>query len=302
MLSRKFNFLKILFFIRILVNARVWIPPKKWEMFYRLSSLRWQRCQELPRLRDSPNMNDMILFSALFWHNRDMSAFTDKIQVRDFIQDAIGSSYLSNVTQVAESIDDIDFAAARGKWIKSNNGSGFNVFHDGILSDFEIKKRLSRSTQPYGVAHGEYVYRFIKPKFFVESPVQGLSNSRLIEFKGFFHFGKLLGIWLKTGRGNVVLSPNLELDFEDLSNGNTLNQSLNVSEILDASVMNEAIELGVNCTKSFHFVRFDLYIISKKILFQELTFLPGAGAVKRKSNLGSFALEVAPKMYQKPKK
>ena len=99
----------------------------------------------------------MVLFSALFWHDKDMSAYTDKIQVRDFNRDTIGASYLSNVTQVTESLDDIDFDAARGKWIKSNNGSGCNLFHDGTLTDAEIKERLSWGARTFGVLWGEYV-------------------------------------------------------------------------------------------------------------------------------------------------
>tara|TARA_B110000503_G_scaffold139116_2_gene226780 strand:- start:960 stop:1217 length:258 start_codon:yes stop_codon:yes gene_type:complete len=76
-------------------------------------------------------------------------------------------------------------------------------------------------------------------------------------------------LWLRKdeqGEENYLFRPNLELYYATTSKEGTLNQPLKLSEIASPAAVKEALELGARCTKSFHFVRFNMYIVGEKII------------------------------------
>ena len=109
---------QILFLLRALSKAGIWIPLRKWRQFYLIALTRWGRNQYLPRFARGQDYNDMIAFAALFQLTEDMSKYTDKILVREYIKQCIGDQHLSEILQVTDDPYSLNFESARGNYIK----------------------------------------------------------------------------------------------------------------------------------------------------------------------------------------
>jgi len=115
----------------------------------------------------------MIAFAALFQLTEDMSKYTDKILVREYIKQCIGDQHLSEILQVTDDPDSLNFEAARGNYIKTNHSSGHvwpisqNTSASLLLPQIE-----AALNQTYGMGKGERLYQYIAPKVFIEQTIE----------------------------------------------------------------------------------------------------------------------------------
>ena len=195
-----------LFLITALRHAAVWIPIRKWQHFLRLAQNRQKRLGSLPRFRGSKGINDMIAFSAIFHLDAEMSPYTDKLKVRDFIAKTIGTSILSEISQIADRVEDLDVERAVGCFIKTNHDSGGHFQLKAISQKEEAKEKMRKhlNIKDYGRQKGEYLYHSIIPKVYVERPFLARADQPTLKVSRiFFHWESFAALYDETFRAYI---------------------------------------------------------------------------------------------------
>lgn len=301
-----------LFLIKALQHAGVWIPIRKWQHFFRLAQNRQARLGSLPRFKGAKGINDMIAFSAIYYHDADMSPSTDKLKVREFIANTIGTHCLSEITQIADRVEDLDLEKAVGFFIKTNHDSGGHFQLQQTSQQEEAKGKIRKHMQHkgYGIQKGEYMYRHIIPKVYVEKPFLPQPNqSTLKVWRIFFHYGKNVLIQVNECQFMPDLTHIYSPDFTPIiryfshNRGDALIESEKLSPItshITLEAMREMIALGEKCTADFHFCRFDAFDTTEGIKFSELTFMPISGCFNEELSeiLGNEISEHAPNFFK----
>ena len=303
----------ILFFITALVHAGVWIPRQDWLRFYRIARNRNRRLNVLPRFTGSKSLNDMIAFSAIFYHDQNLSRYADKLEVRKFITQTIGDKYLSQILQVADGVDDLNLEEAVGHFVKTNHDSGGFFKFEKMSQEKSLKTKMNNhlSHKDYGVHKGEYMYRGIAPKVFVEclhTPPTGQSELKV--WRIFFHFGSPLFIQVNQDSFSPDLTDVYNPDFVPICRYYSHNQGdaqiasekpPSITSHATETTIKEILAIGQKCTAHFHFCRFDILNTQKGICFSEITFMPVSGCFNEAlaNELGCLALLHAPNFFKK---
>ena len=312
MIRRKLK--STLFLIKALRHAEVWIPIRKWQHFLRLAQNRQKRLGSLPRFRGSKGINDMIAFSAIFHHDADMSPYTDKLKVRDFIAKTIGTSILSEISQIADRVEDLDLEKAVGCFIKTNHDSGGHFQLKAISQKEEAKEKMRKHmrNKDYGRQKGEYMYHSIIPKVYVERPFLARADqSTLKVWRIFFHYGKTILIQVNDCSSVPDLTHIYSPGFAPITRyyshnrGDALIESeklLPITSHITEEGLRQMIALGEKCTAHFHFCRFDAFDTTEGIKFSELTFMPISGCFNEELSqiLGREMMQHAPNFFKIP--
>lgn len=205
----------------------------------------------------------------------------DKYNVRFWIQDKGYKKLLPHLYNVYENINDIDFNELPNTFVlKPNNGCG-NVWICTDKSKFNIKKckiELNKSLKSnFAKKALEYQYANINPKIICEEYLDDKKNLMPNDYKFYCFDGEVDCILVCSNRHE-----NLKLNYYDL-NWNKLNYALkkfeSKKEIEKPKCLEEMIQICKKLSKNFKFVRIDLYEISGKVYFGEMTFSPAAGNV-----------------------
>ena len=300
---------QILFLLRALSKAGIWIPLRKWRQFYLIARTRWSRNQYLPRFARGQDYNDMIAFAALFQLTEDMSKYTDKILVREYIKQCIGDQHLSEILQVTDDPYSLNFELARGNYIKTNNSSGHVwSISQNTKASLLLPEIVGALNQTYGTGKGERLYQHIAPKVFIEQTIEPRRGSELDEFKFAYHYGQLLWMYVGSskeaekkmwhcfdGEQNPLYSCFEEHD-EMIDPTHQ-----NMDCFIDRESLAEMISLGEKCTEPFHFCRFDSFLAKDEIIFSELTFMPQSANWIRNAPEGKLTLQRFPEFFRKDK-
>ncbi|MDB4693821.1 hypothetical protein OAF30_00150 [Flavobacteriales bacterium] len=255
----------------------------------------------------------MIAFSAIFHHDADMSPYTDKLKVRDFIAKTIGTRFLSEISQIANRVEDLDLEKAVGCFIKTNHDSGGHFQLKAISQKEEAKEKMRKhlNIKDYGSQKGEYMYHGITPKVYVESPFFPQPNQpNLKVWRIFFYRGKNVLIQVNECRFAPDLTHIYSPDFTPIiryshKRGDALIESeklLPITSHITEKGVRQMIALGEKCTADFHFCRFDAFDTTEGIKFSELTFMPQSGCFNEEVSqiLGKEMMQHAPSFFKVP--
>jgi len=209
----------------------------------------------------------------------DYAKYTDKYEVREYVEQKIGKQYLNEVLGIYNSFDEIDFGKLPNEFaLKATHGSSYNVIvTDKKLLDIEKTKTKFDKwlKENFFYKAREKNYFNIKPRIMCDhflKPETGV----LEEFKLFCFYGKVKFIQYnkETAQGR----------FDNLydANWNKIDVIYGYPNFEGAVLpnnKNELISVAEKLAEPFVFVRADLYNIDGKIIFSELTFHSGGGMV-----------------------
>jgi hypothetical protein len=210
--------------------------------------------------------------------NKTYSKLADKYRVRNHISKTVGEKYLIKLLWHGTDPHKIPFEALPPEYIiKTNHGSGMIIRVHGAPNREEIIETLSKwlSINYYDADH-EYHYAAIKPEIIIEERLDD---------------GKELGplnysFWCFNGQTSMIQVDNSKRSINPFydTNWNKLNltsrRNLPDCEIEKPDNLDEMLSVAQTLSKSFDFVRVDLYNVSGKVYFGELTFTPGSGRFK----------------------
>ena len=208
---------------------------------------------------------------------------SDKLLVRSFVARKVGNEYLIPLLGKWDSFDDIDFSKLPNKFVlKCNHDSGGLVICKDKDS-FNVSKarkiiNASLSTNFYYIGR-EYQYRNIVPKIICEQFISDGDNIP-IDYKIYCFNGQPDAILVCKDRFSNESHKakyyfyNQEWKFLPLNKGDDISGDPKIEKPKNFETM---IKIASVLSSEFYFARIDLYNISGKIYFGEITLCPNSG-------------------------
>lgn len=244
----------------------------------------WKKMGKKCNLLSPKTFTEKIQWAKLYRRNELLSTLSDKVQVRKWVANKIGDSYLvPRIGDIYYRADDIPFDQLPNEYVlKVNNGSGFNIIVDSnnqIDSD-NVKKILNKwLTFDFFYSSFEYQYKGIRSSVYIEEKIKGNSNGDLPDYKFFCFYGKVFCSYTRINtyeghdKGKIGffdrdynLMPYYRADYEPI-----------VEQLPKPRNYLQMVKIAEKLSEGFSHVRVDLYNIDGKIYFGEMTFSTFSG-------------------------
>lgn len=252
-----------------------------WSLYEIIHKLFLKELGCFPDLVNCPDYNSKIQWLKLFAQDPRIVTCTDKLLVRDFVKERLGDGFLPKLYQVADSFDQINFDALPGSFVLKTNHDSGSVILVRNKQVFDIEAAESQMTKSlkrvYGKSKGEWTYKFVRPKIFLEEFLGDPSaESPPPDYKFHCVNGKVRWLQYIYDRGfdtkELIFSPNgdlLPVHFDrNLKPGRASDAPENFYPL---------IGVAEKLSEGFKYVRVDLYFINRRIYVGELTFFPLKG-------------------------
>ncbi len=204
----------------------------------------------------------------------------DKVKVKQYVADKIGVEYTIPTFGVWKSADEIDFNSLPDKFVlKCNHDSGNVVVcrsKAGLDRDKTRRIFAKALKNDYYYMGRERPYRYVERRIFAEKMLESSNGEELLDYK-FFCFN---------GEPRVFkINFNKEIDFH----ANYYDMDFNLlpfGEVWPApsprvferpADFDKMVEIVKKLSEGIPFIRVDLYNVSGKIYFGELTLYPTSG-------------------------
>jgi TupA-like ATPgrasp len=252
--------------------------------------------------------NPRTLQEKLLWRKlrEDMSEavrLADKVAVRDYVREVVGEQYLVEALAIADSADELDFAALpRSFVLKVNHFSGANMLiHDRDQVDQARLRRLVNGLLrlKYGVQYGEHWYSSIPPRILIENVLVDQHYGHPPDYRFHCFHGKAEFLQFVTSKGFSNVSapgmPNMPAGISYVDRSHALHHNYGMdwqpapfhfrTSVLPTPLFEhvpalaaEMVAIAEKLAGDWGYVRVDLYCIDDRdIYFSEMTFEPNAG-------------------------
>ena len=264
---------KVLFIKRHSHDVKKYDDERYNEVLYKLSF------GKKGNFKNPKTFNEHVINIKLYADEDGFEFYTDKYNVRKYVEKQVGEKYLNDVLAVYDSADEIDFSTLPEKFaLKGTHGSGFNeiVKDKSAVDPDRIKKKFARwMRENYYYRGRERNYKKIIPhivceKYLSSSDGKPLNEVKLMCFRGKV---KLIEDTRIVGGVRCVNVYDERKQLIDVRAG-AGNHEFELPENID-----EMISVAEKLAERFSFVRVDLYNVDGRIVFSELTFHSGGGFV-----------------------
>lgn len=244
----------------------------------------------LPDLENPRTFNEKIQWIKLYANLEELGRYVDKYSVRKYVVDTIGEEYLIPLLRVFQHEEDINFNNLPNSFImKASHTSGYNrIVHDLRKENPEELKKLAANWLKinYYEETGERNYKNIKPSIVIEEVIG--NNVPLLDYKIHCFSGVPIVIQVNGNENGLRKGNYYTVDWEKLP---FYKGSPNFSDKLQKpNKLKEIITIAKILSKSFTYVRVDLYYLNEKIYFGELTFTPSGGVSKFSNKKYDFSM------------
>lgn len=207
--------------------------------------------------------------------------YSDKIAVREFIANTIGSQYLKPIFKIYNSFDEINFEELPEYFVlKTNHSCQTNrarkksiITQNGMK---ELKEFYDRKLKEnYAFVNGfELQYKNIEPKIFVEKYIPKAIQYSVLCFNGQVEY-----INVGEPQQELVASTWYDKNLEKQPFDIFYMTRRDVIAKIDPKIAEEAITCSEKLCKGFKLVRCDFAYSQKnnKLYFEEMTFTPSSG-------------------------
>ena len=262
------------FFIRHLRKMR-FLPSKLYaKIHYEYFS------KEKLNLKNPQNFNEKIQWYKVFFRPPILNTLVDKFAVRKYVSKTIGKEYLNDLYAVYERPEDIDFEALPQQFVmKANHTNGHNIIVEDKtkISQKHIIKKFKKwlKKNQYYRRGQEWAYKDVKPKIIIEKFLKGENNNALIDYKFYCFNGepKFVDVHLDRDKDHKQGCFDLEFNLLPFIKSKKFNSIS--SDVQKPVNFEEMVKVTKLLAKDLPFVRVDLYSLSGKTIFGELTFYPG---------------------------
>lgn len=226
------------------------------------------------------SFNEKLQWLKLYDRNPAYTRMVDKYEVRQYVKETIGEEYLiPMVGGPWTQFEAIDFAQLPEQFVlKCTHDSGsVAICRDkGEFDTASVRKKFNRALKGNFFYGGrEWPYKNVQPRIIAEQYITGAAGEEIVDYKLHCFQGEMKFVLVcadRTGEEKKV--------FYD-SNWNKLpfkrpGMSSDI-EIPKPQLLDEMIQIARIFSKGIPFLRVDLYEISRKIYFGELTFFPAGG-------------------------
>jgi hypothetical protein len=224
--------------------------------------------------------NDKVTYRRLFVKDPLYQVFSDRLRMRDFVANRVGSEVLPRMLAVGQRVEDVE--DLRGPFVlKANHGSGMVVLvDDGVaLSKDQRNRAESWLSVDYSWDEIEWGYSGARRLLLVEEFLPGSDGDRApTDYKIFTFDGRPEMIAACLGRFEDHRVGLRRPDWSAIAGrwgpAKALKDEVPPPANLDV-MLNIAARLG----REIDMVRVDLYDLGNRVVVGELTPYPGAGYV-----------------------
>lgn len=254
-----------------------WIPDElyvKWR--YKIAF------NEKLNLKKPKTYNEKLQWLKLNNHNPKYVKLVDKLNVRNYISEKIGKSYLIPLVGVWDNVEQIDWQSLPSQFVlKCTHDSGsLVVCNDKEKLDIKsAKKKLKRAlTRNYYYSGREWPYKFVEPKIIGEEFLIPENDEELKDYRFFCFNGKPKFISVDSNINDKTKTRrNLyDLEWNMLDAEITYPKSVN-NKLKKPDKLAEMINICKKLSQGIPHVRIDLYYLRGKIYFGEFTFYHQGG-------------------------
>lgn len=245
-----------------------------------------KRCRErypyVVDLKHPKTFNEKIKWLSTHYRNPLYTRCADKVEIYGFVVEKLGKEEADELFcekyGIWEKVEDIDFDSLPSSFVlKSNHASGHIIIcEDKNKLDWEkTQKTLNKWLHTnFFYVHGEWQYKNIKPKIICER----LLDSDIVDYRIFCFAGKPEYIKVTKHNSNSAGGYDCGLYYTDWTEADfSVAQNYGNLEIEKPADLENMLRIAKALSANFCFVRVDLYSVSGKTYFAELTFTPNAG-------------------------
>lgn len=227
--------------------------------------------------------NDVVYRRQMELWETNLSAYTDKLRLRDLVSSTFNGRYLVPVQGVYSSPREIDWQSlAYSCIVKSNHASGQVLRLDAPPQSPPIHQLENWLRQDY-TEFGEPCYRGITPRLYVEDCLNP-DGSPLIDYKFHCFGGKAKSIAVILGRPETGKPCMMHYSPQWEPQRYTISNDLFTGDVPRPAELDEMLYIAETLARPFKYVRVDLYDVAGKIYVGELTFFHYAGVGKISSS------------------
>ncbi len=239
----------------------------------------FNRIHESINWKTPQKYTEIIQWRKLFYKDKRMTNYSDKILVREYVKDTIGEQYLIPILGEWQSFSEIDFNSLPSSFVlKTNHGSGTNII---VKNKTELNYKTAKTlidgwmSIDYGYRYGlELHYSEIDRRIYAEKYID-LSNSSVEDYKFLCFDGKAHYCWVDVDRGESHRRNIYNLEWELQPWGQEKKNTDN--QIPKPQNFDLMVTLAEKLASEFSHVRVDFYNINGQIYFGEMTFTNGSG-------------------------
>lgn len=263
------------------------------EQFIRLYY--WIKFKKSINLNNPKSYNEKLNWMKLYDRNPLYTKLADKLAVRDYVSERIGSEYLVPLLGVFDSFDQIDFSELPEQFVlKCNHDSGcVEICKDRKKFDVDAaRKNITKALATnYFYSAREWQYKNIEPRIICEELLVDSVYEVPIDYKiqCFNGVPCLFMVCINRYTEGGVKFCYYDLDWNYLNNINTLSP-LDDPGVEKPQNLQEMIEIAKALSKGLKTARIDLYVVNGKVYFGEITFAGHGGFHSSLTDYAEFTL------------
>lgn len=245
---------------------------------------KWKLCMDYPLNLDNPTtFSEKLQWLKLYAHNPLFTTLVDKVAVKDYVANIIGSEYIIPTLGVYERPEDIDWDALPNQFVlKCTNDSNSVVIckDKATLNKENVIKRLRRSLkQNYYLKGREWPYKNVPKRIIAEKYIEPRPGSKdLPDYKFFCFDGKVKAMFVATDRqtpGKKVKFDFFDADYNHLPFRQGHDHATTIPiKPKNFELMKQAAE---QLSKGLAHARVDFYDLGDRVLFGEITLFHFSG-------------------------
>ena len=231
-------------------------------------------------LDDPKTFTEKLQWLKLYDHNPNYTRMADKLALRDYVEEKIGSGHSVKVLGVWESFSDIDFNTLPDRFVlKTTHDSGsYVICRDKAEFDIhKAEKNLSRSLKyNYYKTTREWQYKDICPKIIAEEYLDD-GKTCLTDYKFFCFNGKPQFMYFEEEASNRPTQAIVDMDFNQMPFSMDDEKAEKVPQ--KPSRFEEMEGIAQKLSEGIPFLRVDMYCIGDTVYVGELTFYHYGGFI-----------------------
>ena len=256
----------------------------EWHLGQRLIHRHRTMFGKWPRLFPPISFNEHILHRLIYDRDPRLKVICDKVALRQFVQEMVGSKHNVPLLGVYEHPKEIDWQTLTGKFVlKPSHVSGRYLIIDqprGVINKDRVDRRSKVAEQwlslDYFEATLEWGYRGIPRRLLVEPFLQSPSGTQALEIQIYTFAGRAALINLINGE---KYTPNRRHAWFDATGrriqvdaGRQVAMEYPTADItIKSDIMCSAVELAEFISADFSSLRVDLYLTGDGLKIGELT-------------------------------
>lgn len=243
----------------------------------------WRYHGYWPHFRNPRSFEEKVCARMLFDRNPLWTTLCDKLRVREYVKRRSCGQYLVPILWEGEDPDHIPFEELPSRFvIKATHGCGYNIIvKDHAQLDHKGTRKRLRRWLRQNFCQDMYIgtewgYRNIHPTIIIEAFI-GDDDNVPIDYKFFCFNGRVEYVLMNFDRFGSHSKEIVDRDFNPT--GLQRGQQRHQGKATIPNNYGEMITVAETLAQNIDFIRVDLYNISRRIYFGELTCYPGAGII-----------------------